>query len=245
MNFLLSVISFLNFLWYYFLQTFFCLIYSFIIFFISFLLRGSFKLRCIRFVADVFMCCIFMLAAIRLKSRFDLEDDSVYVSNHLYSTDIYAGLFFNKNRPFYVAKKELKDIFFVGQALDSYQSALFVDRDKERSKSFLKIVKRVRRIHRPVWFFVEGTRSRTGQLLPFHLGACVLAQLSGRKICPVEIRYKFDYSYSGWPRVPNCSQIYFRKGSVLDPKNYENLEKLNEDLFDQIKSLKKEEIDSN
>lgn len=87
----------------------------------------------------------------------------------------------------WMAKKELFKIPFFGWML-RWIGAIDIDREN-RTKTYLSLKKAVEKIRQgaTVLIFPEGTRSPTGELLPFKKGGFSLAILSGSPILPVTI----------------------------------------------------------
>lgn len=114
------------------------------------------------------------LAGIRLRVRelvpVDWNTAHVICANHASVFDILA-LVRVVPTPFrFVAKRELLSWPIVGWALRP-AGQIIVDR-ADHTKAIRSIAEAaVRKIRGQVIFFVEGTRSRTGQLLPFKKGA--------------------------------------------------------------------------
>ncbi len=85
----------------------------------------------------------------------------------------------------YIAKKEVKLIPFVGWAA-MVAGVIFIDRrDRERALRSIHEAALEIRGGKSVVIFPEGTRSRTGELLPFKKGGFALAQDAGVPIIPM------------------------------------------------------------
>jgi 1-acyl-sn-glycerol-3-phosphate acyltransferase len=85
----------------------------------------------------------------------------------------------------YIAKKELRYVPFVGWAA-WVAGVIFIDRG-DRDRAFRSIHDAAQQIRggKNVVIFPEGTRSRTGQMLPFKKGGFALAQEAGVPIVPM------------------------------------------------------------
>lgn len=207
-----------------------------------FLLPYSWRRSYTKWVGHVCMSIFLWVCRIRLYGDYSdcfLDENCVYVSNHFYSSDIYATLYLTSGKMLYMAKKEIKEMPILGWSLVAHGSPLFVDRQGGRGSGLLKIVKQINQSNSPIWVFAEGTRSKTGKLGKFKSGASVLARLSKRKICPVEIRYQFDRPYSTWPIRPLFCSIVLNKGSIIDPKDYEDIKELTQAVEKEIENLQK------
>jgi 1-acyl-sn-glycerol-3-phosphate acyltransferase len=111
----------------------------------------------------------------------------VVMSNHqsLYDIPVVFRVFGTNLRM--VTKKELFDIPIFGQALER-GGFIRIDRGNRREAlASLSHAKRVVADGTHVWIAPEGTRSRTGELLPFKKGGFNLALESGFPIIPVSL----------------------------------------------------------
>lgn len=112
----------------------------------------------------------------------------VIMSNHQSHYDVpvlYAAL---GGRLRMVAKKELFRVPVFGQAL---RAAGFIEVDRDRRAQAIASLASAKEqlgqgMH--VWIAPEGTRSRTGELLPFKKGGFMLALETGMPILPVTVR---------------------------------------------------------
>lgn len=85
----------------------------------------------------------------------------------------------------YIAKKELKWVPFIGWAAWA-AGVIFIDRaDRERAIRSLHAAALEIRRGKSVVIFPEGTRTRTGSLLPFKRGGFVMALDAGVPIVPL------------------------------------------------------------
>jgi len=85
----------------------------------------------------------------------------------------------------YIGKKELKYVPFIGWA-GWAAGVIFIDRgDRERAIRSLHEAALEIRKGKNVVIFPEGTRTRTGELLPFKRGGLALAQDAGVPIVPL------------------------------------------------------------
>jgi 1-acyl-sn-glycerol-3-phosphate acyltransferase len=113
----------------------------------------------------------------------------IIVSNHVSWFDVLALAAHTPKRYRFVAKQELARVPIFGHA---WQAAghVAVDRsDRQRAVASLDTAgKRIRDEHSSIIIFPEGTRSRTGELLPFKKGAFVLALDNGIEIVPATVR---------------------------------------------------------
>jgi 1-acyl-sn-glycerol-3-phosphate acyltransferase len=131
------------------------------------------------------------LAGIRLRVRelvpVDWNAAHVICANHASLFDILA-LVRVVPPPFrFVAKRELLSWPFIGWALRP-SGQIVIDR-ADRTHALRSIAEAaVRKIRGQVIFFVEGTRTRTGQLLPFKKGAFYFAVDNHLPVLPTAVR---------------------------------------------------------
>lgn len=141
------------------------------------------------------------LAGIRLRVRelvpVDWKAAHVICANHASVFDILA-LVRVVPPPFrFVAKRELLKWPFIGWALRP-AGQIVVDRS-DRSRALRSIAEAaVRKIRGQVIFFVEGTRTHTGQLLPFKKGAFYFSIEQHLAVLPTAV----CGSYSVLAKVP-------------------------------------------
>ncbi len=106
----------------------------------------------------------------------------------------------------FVAKRELLDHFVTSIYLTRIGTE-FVERfDRQRSvKDTLRVISMVSAGH-PLIFFPEGTFRRMPGLLPFRMGAFVIASRAGMPVVPVTLR--------GTRSVLREGQWWFRSGAI-------------------------------
>ena len=137
---------------------------------------------------------ILTLAGIRLRVReivpVDWDKAHVICANHASIFDILA-LVRAVPPPFrFVAKRELLSWPFIGWALRPAGQIIIDRADHARAlRSMAEAA--LRKIRGQVIFFVEGTRTRTGQLLPFKKGAFHFAIDNRLSVLPTAVRGSF------------------------------------------------------
>lgn len=120
--------------------------------------------------------------------NIDKNTTYVYVSNHSSQFDIAALQYSIPQKFSMFYKKELSNIPIFGWALwaGPYISIDRMNAEKaRRSLEGAKLLMDKKNIS--VLLFAEGTRSKTGEILPFKRGAFHLAATSGHPIIPVTI----------------------------------------------------------
>src|SRR2546426_6796726 len=110
---------------------------------------------------------------------------AVCAPTHQSRLDILVLLGFLPGRTRFAAKRELWTHPVVGAVLDTLG---MVPIDRDRPERAIDALDRAAAERHSLVIFPEGTRSRTGRLLPFKKGAFVLAAEAGLPIVPVVCR---------------------------------------------------------
>ncbi len=115
------------------------------------------------------------------------DEAVLYVANHLSFFDIIITYTLVPGQTCYISKKENR-VPVLAQYMKNIH-CLFLDRKDIRQgmKVILKAIQYVKEDGISVCIFPEGTRSRTGELLPFKEGSFKIASKSGCKIVPIAI----------------------------------------------------------
>jgi 1-acyl-sn-glycerol-3-phosphate acyltransferase len=129
-------------------------------------------------------------------------EPQIVAANHASFFDILAILAWLPVPVKFVAKKELFSIPLYGGAL---RAAGHVRLDRARAREamdvYARAAKQIVERRLTMLVFPEGTRTRTGELLPFKKGAFVLATLAGVPIVPAYIANTFGIQPKGSIRV--------------------------------------------
>lgn len=152
------------------------------------------------------------------------EQPCIFMSNHQSYIDpalIFATVM---GQIRLIAKKELFDIPLFGKAL-ALGGCIAIDRDHiENSIDFFQYLKEKLHGKTKWWIFPEGTRSRTGALLPFKTGIFRLARESGAKIIPVAIKNTAKVVPAG-KFLPVLNQtVSIHIGEAIDARQYQSIE---------------------
>jgi 1-acyl-sn-glycerol-3-phosphate acyltransferase len=158
------------------------------------------------------------------------EDGILYVSNHQAFFDIFASLCIIGRQLGFVAKKQLKNFFYVGVYVEKMGGVL-IDRDDVRSQVevLMQLTKNLKAGYN-AFIFPEGTRSKDGSLGEFKSGSFKIALKSKCKIVPITF-------YDNYKVVTNKADNII-KVKVDKPIPFAEYEKLNtSQLSDMIKTM--------
>jgi len=131
------------------------------------------------------------------EEHLDPDRPAIYISNHTSPLDIFLGMAY---APFYsvgVAKKEIIFYPFFG-FLYLLSGHLLIDRSRSAGAvaKVKGLAELVRRWKLNIFVWPEGTRSRTGQLLPFKKGVAHLAIQTGLPVVPMVVKG----AHKSWPK---------------------------------------------
>jgi 1-acyl-sn-glycerol-3-phosphate acyltransferase len=118
----------------------------------------------------------------------DPKQTYVFVSNHRSYLDTAAMFVFTGRRIGLLAKKELLKVPVLGVGM-GFVNVMAIDRTN-RESAIRTTEAAAKRIQSGVSFavFVEGTRAKPGELLPFKKGAFYMARQAGVPVVPVAIK---------------------------------------------------------
>ena len=132
------------------------------------------------------------LSGVRVEVRglelLDPKQTYVFVSNHRSYLDTAAMFIYTGRRIGLLAKKELLKVPVLGVGM-GFVNVMAIDRTN-RESAIRTTEAAAKRIQSGVSFavFVEGTRAKPGELLPFKKGAFYMAKQAGVPVVPVAIR---------------------------------------------------------
>src|SRR5215213_53267 len=133
-----------------------------------------------------------LLTGVRVKVRglelLDPKQTYVFVSNHCSYLDTAAMFIYTGRRIGLLAKKELLKVPVLGVGM-GFVNVMAIDRSN-RESAIRTTEAAAQRIKSGVSFavFVEGTRAKPGELLPFKKGAFYMARQAGVPVVPVAIK---------------------------------------------------------
>jgi 1-acyl-sn-glycerol-3-phosphate acyltransferase len=132
------------------------------------------------------------LSGVSVKVRglelLDPKQTYVFVSNHRSYLDTAAMFFYTRRRIGLLAKKELLKVPVLGVGM-GFVNVMAIDRTN-RERAIRTTEAAAERITSGISFavFVEGTRAKPGELLPFKKGAFYMARQAGVPVVPVAIK---------------------------------------------------------
>src|SRR5215203_5010423 len=132
------------------------------------------------------------LSGVRVKVRglehLDPKQTYVFVSNHRSYLDTATLFLYTGRRIGLLAKKELLKVPVLGVGM-GFVNVMAIDRTN-RERAIRTTDAAAQRIKSGVSFavFVEGTRAKPGELLPFKKGAFYMARQAGVPVVPVAIK---------------------------------------------------------
>src|SRR5215207_8730233 len=141
-----------------------------------------------RFGAGVWL----RLSGVRVRVRglelLDPKQTYVFVSNHRSYLDTATLFIYTGRRIGLLAKKELLKVPVLGVGM-GFVNVMAIDRTN-RESAIRTTKAAAKRIQSGVSFgvFVEGTRAKPGELLPFKKGAFYMARQAGVPVVPVAIK---------------------------------------------------------
>jgi 1-acyl-sn-glycerol-3-phosphate acyltransferase len=157
---------------------------------ISFFLDRSFKTY--HLLTKIFSSGVLYISGVKVKiyglENIDPKATYVFVSNHASHFDIAVLQWSIPNQLAMIFKKELLKIPIFGWQL---KLGPYIMVDRKSPESGMRSIEEAKELMKTksisVLVFPEGTRSRTGELLPFKRGAFHLAAKVGFPIVPVTI----------------------------------------------------------
>lgn len=136
------------------------------------------------------------------------KDQAVlYVGNHRSYFDILLTYSRVPGLTGYVAKVEIESYWFLRDWMRNLY-CLFLDR-KDMKAGLKTILKGIEYIKNgiSICIFPEGTRSRTGEMLPFKEGSLKMAEKTGCPIIPMAISNSAEMFENHVPRIRPCHVI--------------------------------------
>ena len=168
--------------------------------------------------------------------RFDTQGTYIYMCNHVSNIDPPIAIPAIPKRTSVLVKKEVYRIPVLATAMRLGQLVAVDRTDRDSAINSLKKAQEVLANGVNMTVFPEGTRSTTGELLPFKKGPFYMALESGVSVIPMTILGTREI----WPRGrfairPGKATVVFH--SPIDPKQYPDRELLVEAVRKSIASV--------
>jgi len=155
----------------------------------------------------------------------DGRQPAIYLANHASLFDPPLIVSTLPCRPVFIAKKELARVPILGWII-SLAGFIFIDRShRARAMESLRSAAERIRDGQSIAAFPEGTRTRTGNLLPFKKGIFNLAWEAGVPVIPMGIQGGFRILPPGHWRV-NPGHYVLSIGQPLSPESFEKPDEL-------------------
>lgn len=124
---------------------------------------------------------------VNTNSKIDYSKPHVFVANHQSYIDIPAAIRAVPNPLYFIAKKELRWLPFLGWYVMATGMILIDRSNRQRAFKSLDTAANMISKGKSILAFPEGTRTKNGELNPFKKGAFMLAIQAGVPIVPIAI----------------------------------------------------------
>jgi 1-acyl-sn-glycerol-3-phosphate acyltransferase len=165
---------------------------------------------------------------VRGRELLDPKQTYVFVSNHRSYLDTAALFLFTGRRIGLLAKKELLKVPVLGVGM-GFVNVMAIDRSN-RERAIRTTDAAAERIRSGISFgvFVEGTRARPGELLPFKKGAFYMARQAGVPVVPVAIKHSDELmgKGTGEARSGTMEMIFMKPVPIKNMATDDDLNKL-------------------
>lgn len=165
----------------------------------------------------LFICGIKLV--IKGKENIIPGKNYIFISNHESHLDIPAIFSAIPVDLFFIAKKELKKVPFMGWAMQ-VGGMIFIDRkNKEKAQKDMLLAGELIKNGKNVISFPEGTRTRTGDLGLFRRGSFLLSLKNGIEIVPITLIGTRQLLPSGTLNLKS-GKIYISINKAVSPEHY-------------------------
>jgi len=176
-----------------------------------------------------------------VRGRENLAPGKTYVimSNHQSHYDVGVLYYMLGANIRMVAKKELFDLPIFGRAL---HEAGFISVDRKNRRSAIKSLDAAK-LHLEggthIWIAPEGTRSPTGELMPFKKGGFMIALASGAPILPITIRGTRDILRAKGMRSRRGAEVTVTIHAPIDIARFGDgdRKKQRDDLIEEVRRV--------
>ena len=142
------------------------------------------------------------------------------MSNHQSHYDVAVIYYVFGAKMRMVAKRELFNVPLFGAAM---KAAGFISVDRGNNKSAVQSLEEARHALEsgtPIWIAPEGTRSPTGELMPFKKGGFVIAVETGTPVLPVSIAGTREVLPAHGRRSRSGVEVYVTIHPPVDPRRW-------------------------
>jgi 1-acyl-sn-glycerol-3-phosphate acyltransferase len=186
------------------------------------------------------------LSGVRVKVQglelLDAKQAYVFVSNHRSYLDTAAMFIYTGRRIGLLAKKELLKVPVLGVGM-GFVNVMAIDRSN-RESAIRTTEAAAQRIKSGVSFavFVEGTRAKPGELLPFKKGAFYMARQAGVPVVPVAIKNSdvLMGKGTGVARAGTIEMVFMKPMNTLERVSDEAIDQ----LIAETRQLIKKELET-
>ncbi len=158
-------------------------------------------------------------------------DAQMFLVNHQSDLDICVIETITNKDITWVAKKALFEIPFFGLAMSMPED---IEVERESKTSLIKLLRAAKdrlKKKRVITIFPEGTRSRSGKMLPFKSGAKVIANQYKLKVQPIVLVQTAQcYDIKRFYYMPKSIKVVFLDSFVADKNNPDWLKQLREKM---------------
>ena len=181
----------------------------------------------------------FFLAGIRLavfgQEKLPANPHYIYMMNHSSNLDVPAVFLFLPGEVRALGKKELFKLPVLATAM-RMGGFIPIDRsNRERAVESMRLAARVAREGASFLLAPEGTRSRTGELLPFKKGGFYLAIDSEVPILPISVRGAYELMPPGAFGIrPGTIEIFFHDPIPTAGLTHKDRQRLAEEVRSRI-----------
>jgi len=176
----------------------------------------------------------FVRLTIFFTTTVDGEEDpdaQMFLINHQSDLDIAVLETSTKKDIAWVAKKALFDVPFFGLAMSLPED---IEIERESKTSLLKLLRAAKdrlKKKRVIAMFPEGTRSKTGRMLPFKSGAKVIADKYQLRVQPVVLIDTMSaYNIKKFYYMPKDIKVIFMDSFIADKNDKDWLKNLREKM---------------
>lgn len=161
-----------------------------------------------------------MIISVTGREHIDPKQTYLVMSNHQSHYDIAVIYYVLGAKMRMVAKRELFHVPVFGTAM---KAAGFISVDRGNSASAIASLEEARHALEsgtPIWIAPEGTRSPTGELMPFKKGGFVIAVDTGTPILPVSIAGTREVLPAHGRRSRAGVEVFVTIHPPVDPKRW-------------------------